>query len=634
MHYRICCEVLSVVRQRIAFFARLWPLLLCLPCWLAWPHSARAAAPTLLDPSDVLILVNAESPVSRSIAHMYQRYYPQIAAPQVLMLTGLKDSASLTATPADEIITREDFDALIARPTRDYLTSTGLVHEILCLITTAGMPYRIEDSNQSQLADAVYPAGSNAELVMKHRVNVTAASVESELTLLFQIDPLLNPGPGGPGAPLKSRIVNPYHGYGSPIKSWSVIRNVLSRRNMLRWNLSNLWPANPQPRIEGLYDSCGCSAYTRIMSPADIYLVARLDGPHVPDAYPIFAVKDMLDRASAVSHPSPPYTPFVGYNANRSVIAVDSSPAPVAELSYSPSYNFPADRRMMFFEQQPVPPGRESYTGCVSTCQRGSANHYDALFTWLTFGMPPAGAAVSRPILPPFGGLFVWDDSPAVLNSGDPAFPSGMGVFGLTTYGRNGNDGRPADYLLTSGPQGGPLFPCVPGAVFTSIESFNAVTMFTEVPTPQAKIAQFIQMGGTAAIGHAFEPGPDAVEHVEYLFWNLLRDDDGDGVGDMTLVEAAFSAIPYLSWSSVLIGDPLMRLRAGPGGLINVNGGCPADVNGDSFVGSADRGSVLSSYNAAIGDPRYDPAADVNRDGVVGYSDYVLVLGRYNTACP
>lgn len=587
-----------------------------------------------LGPADVLLLVNANSPVSQSVAAMYRRYYPQIGVNQVLSLSGLVDSASLTATPADEIITRADFEALIASPVRSYLISTGMVNNIYCLITTAGMPYRIEDSN-STYANAVFPAGSDANLVNSNRTAINAASVESELALLFQIDPALTPGPSGPGAPLQNRIVNPYHGYSSQIKSWAGVRNIYNRRTTLRWDLRNLYPVTAQPRIEGTYDSCGCSSKLRIMSPADIYLVARLDGPHVANVLPIFAVKDMLDRSSMVSNPTPPYKQFVGYNPGLATLVVDSSPTPqVGELAYQPAYNYPAGTTYLTYETSPVPPGREVYVGCNASCKRGTANHYDTLFTWLTGGVPTAGATVTSAMLGSFGGMFLWNDTMGIMSSSSAAFTPGKGVFGLSAYGCNGGDGRPATYLTTGGPGGGPLFPCVPGAVFTSIESFNAVTMFTGTPTSQAKIAEFIQMGGTAAIGHALEPGTDAIPQVEYLFWNLLKDQDGDGVGDLSLAEAAFTALPYLSWTEVLIGDPLMRLRTGPGGLVSLTGNCVADINGDGFVGYADRLRVLAAYNSAIGDPRYDPAADLNRDGFVGYYDHVLVLGSYNRSCP
>ncbi len=601
--------------------------------WCGLVVSSGASGANPLGPSDVLILVNGNSPTSRSVADLYRRYHPQIGANQVLTLTGLADSAALTASPADEIVFRDQFETLIASPTRNYLTSNGMVNSVYCIITTAGMPYRIEDTDQTNYANAVYPAGSDPNLTSTNRVNINAASVESELSLLFQIDPALTPGPTGPGVPLKNRIVNPYEGYRSNIKAWSGIRNILTRRTQFHWVLGNIWGIASQPRIEGTYDSCGCSSNARIMSPADLYLVARLDGPHRSGVQPIFAVKQMLDRAAAVSELNSPYTRFVGYNAAKSTLMVDNSPS--SSLPNQLSFNYPLNTTFLSFETNPAPPGRESYSSCSGgACPHGGGDHYHILYNWMTGQSAPAGVTVATSMIAPFGGTFLWDDTLTVMNSGHAAFPSGTGLIGMASLGTNGGDSRPATYLMTSGPGGGPLAPCVPGAVFTSIESFNAVTMFTDTATSQGKSAEFIQMGGTAAIGHAFEPSKDAIEHVEYLFRNLLRDDDADGVADMSLVEAAFTAIPYLSWAEVLIGDPLMRIRTGPGGVAKLSNTCPADVNGDGFVGYADRLRVLYSYNTAIGDPRYDPAADVNQDGVVGANDYQMVLNAYNMSCP
>ncbi len=193
-------------------------------------------------------------------------------------------------------------------------------------------------------------------------------------------------------------------------------------------------------------------------------------------------------------------------------------------------------------------------------------------------------------------------------------------------------DGRPAYYLLPSGPSGGPLFECSPGAVFASLESYNAVTMFTDASTGQGKIADFITMGGTAAVGHSFEPEVGATIQGEFLLRNLLRDDDGDGVGDLTLVEAVFSAMPYLSWSEVLIGDPLMRVRSGPGGIVNPEP-CPGDTDGDGWTSIYDLLELMGDWNSSIGDPSYNPAADFDGDGFVGFSDFVELLNHINQVC-
>ncbi len=135
-----------------------------------------------LHPSDVLILANENSPTSRYIAKLYRKYYPDVPESQVLYLSGLTDCSGPDSTAANEIITREDYNNLIAQPVRDFLITNDLATAIKVIITTAGMPYRIEDINYS---DAIYPAGSNPSVVADHTLNINAASVESELVGLW-----------------------------------------------------------------------------------------------------------------------------------------------------------------------------------------------------------------------------------------------------------------------------------------------------------------------------------------------------------------------------------------------------------------------------------------------------------------
>ncbi|NLX12985.1 MAG: hypothetical protein GXY44_04920, partial [Phycisphaerales bacterium] len=538
--------------------------------------------PTPLGPADVLILVNADSPCSRSVADLYRRFYPGIADEQVVYLYGLPDSAALSATPAQEIITRQQFETLIAQPVRDYLIATGLVNNVYCIITTAGMPYRIKDTNPL-LANVVYPNGSNPTLTLDNRDVVNAASVESELAVLFQIDSAV---PAGARMPINGRVVNPYQGYADGIKSWASIRDIIGRRTSFRWDTGTLWMIQKPPRIEGElrwenWQMCGFSAYNRRLSPADIYLVARLDGPRQAGTYPIFSVHQMLKRAAAAGNPS------IGYNPALSTAVIDNAPNAPDVYAYSRILNFPPQYDVLSFSQHSIPPGAEEYSG-----QFSEGNHFMRTFYWLTGMSPPSDVIVTHDIDIGLGGVAVWDDTNTIMNQNYLA--SGAGIIGLLTYGRNGGDGRPAGYLLTSGPDGGNLFKCVPGAVFASLESFNAVTMFTDVntlPSAQGKIVDFIQMGGTAAVGHSFEPVRCAAIQGEFLFRNLLRDDDMDGVGDLTLVEAAFSALPYLSWSEVLIGDPLMRLRHGPGALVNTVE-CREDVDGNGIIRFSDMVAV------------------------------------------
>jgi hypothetical protein len=169
--------------------------------------------------------------------------------------------------------------------------------------------------------------------------------------------------------------------------------------------------------------------------------------------------------------------------------------------------------------------------------------------------------------------------------------------------------------------------------VFASLESYNAVTMFSDAGPNQAKLVDFIEMGGTAAVGHCFEPELSATILGEFLLQNLLRDDDEDGIGDLTLVEAVFTALPYLSWSEVMIGDPLMRLREGPGGLVSTEP-CHGDINSDGRINGSDFLALFNTWGSLIGDPRYCPTSDTNQDGFVGSQDLANVVIPFNTFCP
>jgi hypothetical protein len=587
-------------------------------CFLlgAFVETAAAGQGTI-GPENVLLLVNHNSPTSRSIADLYRRFHPGIADEQVVYLNGLTDSASLQATPADEILTREQYNMYIAQPVRQHLVAHGLVNQVYCLITTAGLPYRIEDTNPN-LDQVIYPAGSDANLTLNYRNEVDAASVESELALLWQTDPGLS---SGHRAPIQNRIVNPYQGYQSPISVWSSTRDLLNRRGTFTWSAGDtIWLLKKEPRIEGegdLYEyGCRFSALNRKMSPADIYLVARLDGPRDTGAYPVFAVEKMLWRAAAVGNTN------IGFNSLKSTTVIDFAPNANDTYSYSNILNFPPQYTFLNNAQNPVPPGAEEFEDSFN-----EGDHYIRTYRFLTeSGIDPPLNQIERTYFQyGMGGQLLWDGTDAVMDRS--RLSTGAGLFSLQTYGCNGNEGRSSNYLATGGPDGDPLFHCVPGAVFNSLESFNAVTMFTDAYTGQAKLADFIDIGGTAAVGHAFEPVRGAAIQGEFLTANLLRDDNGDGKGDLCLAEAAFSAMPYLSWSEVLIGDPLMRLQNGPGRILDTPDK-PCDVNRDGIVNIKDLSEVKAAMGTVIGQPGYRPRADVNQDGQVNSEDLSVVANR------
>jgi uncharacterized protein (TIGR03790 family) len=96
------------------------------------------AAPSgwTLDPSEVLILVNKDAPVSSLVAAMYQKSRA-IPAANILEL-------SLGTSRG---ISREEYRARIAAPVREHLEKSP---EIRCIVTTSGVPYRIRNSGGRQ----------------------------------------------------------------------------------------------------------------------------------------------------------------------------------------------------------------------------------------------------------------------------------------------------------------------------------------------------------------------------------------------------------------------------------------------------------------------------------------------------
>jgi uncharacterized protein (TIGR03790 family) len=105
-------------------------------------------------PDNVLVVINQQSPLSRSIGEYYaeRRHVP------------LTNVCRLSVQP-DEDIPREEYDDKIARPIAEFLRQHKLQEQILYIVTTSGVPLRVRGSAGNMIAEA--------------------AAVDSELTLLY-----------------------------------------------------------------------------------------------------------------------------------------------------------------------------------------------------------------------------------------------------------------------------------------------------------------------------------------------------------------------------------------------------------------------------------------------------------------
>ena len=368
--------------------------------------------------------------------------------------------------------------------------------------------------------------------------DATFASVDSELVLMWMDLTAGEAGLGGDSF-ADGFIINPYHRLSEPILAFS--RHWVTASNKL---------FSPIAGFERgmIWRSTTLPVPQRQFRPGDMMLVCRLDGPTVAD------VTASLDRAVGLV-----------VDVGSAVIILDESnsngiadPSPNSELDNS---NGPTT-----FEDD-----YESTRDLLLADGRFESSNvrYDALSGGNNFFVGPRVD---------FGGGNVVN-GPVVL---------------LATYGRN-HAGHPGDANV-SGRFYPSSFNYAPGAVFNTIESYNG-RAFGGLGSivNQAQLSEFIAAGGTFGIGSVWEPFALTVGDNLYIARNFL-------LGSMTWAEAAYTALPTISWTYVVVGDPLARVVR-----------TSEDLTGDGRISIDD----LYAWHAS--------PTDVNNDGMIDETDRALV---------
>lgn len=163
------------------------------------------------------------------------------------------------------------------------------------------------------------------------------------------------------------------------------------------------------------------------------------------------------------------------------------------------------------------------------------------------------------------------------------------------------------------------------GAVFHTHESFNAQSFHPDNPQVDGLVADWIEQGGTAGLGHVAEPQNGHVNVTnEDLFYRMLLPAGGaaaaPGTEGMTFVESAWYATRQLSFVNTVVGDPLMTLKAWLPGDANLDGRvefndfytlqgnwmqygnfADGDFNGDKFVDVEDLTILSDNWLSSIG---------------------------------
>ncbi len=100
-----------------------------------------------------------------------------------------------------------------------------------------------------------------------------------------------------------------------------------------------------------------------------------------------------------------------------------------------------------------------------------------------------------------------------------------------------------------------------PAAVFIGIESWNGTSLYTPTGfriTFQQQAAPLVNLGGSFTVVTVMEPFTIGIADLEMIVDNLF-------VRGLTFAEAAYSAIPCLSWQQVPLGDPLATVTLSDG---------------------------------------------------------------------
>ena len=520
----------TVPRLTRARWIGLWSMV----AWVSAVGVTRAA----ITESQVLVVYNSASAEGTALKNSYLAAHPGIPANHVF---DLNNPAMLTGD-----ILYSSFISQIRTPIRNYLTSLGAAETqgIIAMALIRPFPHRIWDTDNPFVGDDPFglqgeflPPGSGGQ------GDATCASVDAELVLLWQ-----NLDTGEAGGTMDSKsdnlIDNPYHQSASEI-------NFFTR--------GNIQTAKTYVNNSNVVWNLGGAGATQL-TPGDMYLVCRIDGPSLA------AAQASITRAQQL------YANKASQIALLDAYAVSGSACP------------DLDNSALFPSADP------QYAG----------NDYDECRT----ALQAAGWTVRL------------DNTANFIDSAEET----RALIAFATYGENhslfgcGEDPLGSGVYPTNG------YRYARGAIFNPLESYSGRSLngIGQQPSiPQGQVADFIAAGGTFAIGNVWEPLSSNLADNEFAFVRML-------VQQRTWAEAAYSAIPGLSWQHVVLGDPLGRFAA----ILNDPGLPKGDMDANGVVDGRDiqwfvnvMTSGISAYRAAF--PTRDPIArgDFDNDLQVTASD-------------
>lgn len=478
------------------------PAILRMILLLAAAIAAAAPSWAALTPDRVLLLYNSENAESLAVRNLYLAAHPDIAFEL--------DLADSTVGPGG--ITRSSYLSKIRAPLLEFLADddefgTPLAQRVICIVTTRGLPARVNGGSEFT------PASS-------------WASLESELSLC-QKD---LEGAGNAVLPFhySGVIDNPYHArIGQPIDSFT--RANITTPRLFQYFSPGAW------RMD-------------LLGPGEIYLVVRLDAAPTETASAVENIGALLARSSR---------PMV----------IDPCSVQVLLDEYACGDQLDDDGFTSLFP---------------------AVDDFDLAESALT------GAGVS----------VLHDETADFIEPGE--LPDGRPLLAFGTYGENHDVSGCGD-----NPPGQGVYPFTytyhPAAAFISFESFNGNSIVDGTPRQgQAQALDFIASGGSFTIGTIREPFTFGVPDIAYLSRNLFLE-------DLTFAEAAYSAIPAISWQCTPVGDPLALVRLDGAASTDIDGSGEIDI--DDLYAFEQSGGVDTNCDTVVDNADRAALRDLARDG-------------------
>lgn len=537
---------------------------LCLLAAAAGCLAVAPAASAQLRPENVLVVYDSRISTSLTVAEYYAGSAAVAggtggrpgtrAGVRTVNLQTLGTTAQTAAT-----IDRGAFNAQIRNPLRQWLTANDPAGTIRVLVTTKGLPHRIENVGSPSVGDNPAAAGD-----FYSNGNYNCAALDSELSLLWQNLETGETG-GNVDSKLDGFVLNPYWKQTLPITGWLTTNRTAAKT----WFTPATNPAsNIGEMWSGLVINPRLAATPAQLTPGDMYLVCRLDGNTIAN------VQAMLDRAAGTTAGASA-APGAGIatNCNTAGFVLDESGSDGSQTALNGNAN---EYDNQTYDIVSNGDDYEQTRDQLITDRRFLSTNikYDASSNAASFQV---GALVS------YGGQGRIIDTLAAP----------LPVILLAHYGANHLGTAPGD-----GVSGSPnprttyatSFTYAPAAVFNSLESFNGRSFGGIGPgsVAQQQLADFIGAGGTFGIGNVYEPFTITIADNALIVRNFHT-------GNLTWAEAAYTAMPALSFQQIVIGDPLARITRNT-----------EDRDGDTRVSIDD----LFIWNAS--------PIDINRTGGIG----------------